>query len=393
MAMASVPRILLCADVAAHADEVRRLLEQAGYAVTCQRPGAVGPEEVGSCDLIVVEASSAKEDALGFCQRLCSWRRDRFVPILFITSDQEPAARLARMECGADVYLLRPFAPGELLAQVRAFLRFKDQHDRLAEMSAEVHRLNKRLQAAYQQINEEMALARRIQQSFLPHSLPQVPQVSFAVHHRPCGRIGGDFYDLFRLDEHHLGFYLADAMGHGVPASLLTIFVKQGVRAKDIDGQQYRLVPPGEVLQRLNSDLIAQQLSENPFLTMVYALYNHRDRTLHFSRSGHPFPIYLPREGEPCFLRIEGSLLGVFETEYPTQTHLLHPGDKLLLYSDGIDPACFEDQPQGTASLMACAARHRQLPIRSLIDQLARDLFPYAGPADDLTVVGMEVTE
>src|SRR6202030_3840730 len=132
----------------------------------------------------------------------------------------------------------------------------------------EVNRINKRLQAAYQQIDMELELARRIQESFLPQTLPDLPEVRFAVHYEPCGRVGGDFYDVFRLDEKHLGFYIADAMGHGVPASLLTIFVKKGVRAKEISGQQYRLVPPGEVLQRLNRDLIQQELSDNPFITM-----------------------------------------------------------------------------------------------------------------------------
>src|SRR5207342_902861 len=117
-----------------------------------------------------------------------------------------------------------------------------------------------------------------------PHSLPEVPQARFAVHYRPCGRVGGDFYDVFRLDERHLGFYVADAMGHGIPASLLTIFVKKGVRAKEITGQTYRLVPPAEVLQRLNRDLIEQALADMPFITMVYALFDHAEGTLRFSR-------------------------------------------------------------------------------------------------------------
>src|SRR6202007_1577929 len=119
------------------------------------------------------------------------------------------------------------------------------------EKTAEVARINKRLQLAYQRIDQELELARRIQQSFLPQTLPQLPTARFAVHYRPCGRVGGDFYDAFRLDERHVAFYVADAMGHGVPASLLTVFVKRGVRAKEIHGREYRLVPPGEVLGRL----------------------------------------------------------------------------------------------------------------------------------------------
>src|SRR5207237_6088392 len=142
----------------------------------------------------------------------------------------------------------------------QAFLRIKDVHDRLADKSAEVHRVNKRLQQAYQQIDQELELAQRIQLSFLPQTLPDVPQVRFAVRYLLCGRVGGDFYDVFRLDERHVGLYVADAMGHGVPASLLTIFVKKGVKTKEVSGQQYRLVPPDEVLFRLNRALIDKQL-------------------------------------------------------------------------------------------------------------------------------------
>src|SRR5262249_7645165 len=256
--------------------------------------------------------------------------------------DPSPAARLASLENGADTYLLWPFAPGELLAQVQVFLRIKEGHDRLAETSAEVNRINKRLQQAYQQIDQELDLARRIQQSLLPQTLPQVPSLRFAVRYQPCGQVGGDFYDIFRLDEKHLGFYVADAMGHGVPASLLTIFVKKGVKAKEIFGQQYRLVPPGEVLQKLNRDLIDQSLSETPFITMVSVLFTFQTGPLQFARWGPPSPVSLPHDGPPQQWQVEGSLLGVFETKYPARAQQLRPGDKLLLYTDGMDAASFD---------------------------------------------------
>src|SRR5262249_61341083 len=155
---------------------------------------------------------------------------------------------------------------------------------------------------------------RRSQRPPSPKALAASPQARFAAPSRPCGRAGGDFYDVFRLDESHLGFSVADAMGHGVPASLLTIFVKKGVRAKEIFGQQYRLVPPGEVLQRLNRDMIDQALSDNPFITMVYALLNFEEGTLRFARSGHPYPLYIPPEVPPRLWQGEGLLLGVFHS-------------------------------------------------------------------------------
>ena len=250
--------------------------------------------------------------------------------------------------------------------------------------------INQQLRTAHQQIDQEMELARRLQQSFLPQSLPAFPRIRFAVHYAPCGQVGGDFYDAFRLDEQHVGFYVADAMGHGVPASLLAIFVKKGVRAKEINGKEYRLVQPGEVLQKLNRDLIEQDLSDQPFVTMAYALFNFQSGLFSFARAGHPYPLYVPKQGplalvanrRPAARRLRYAISGADAA--------LQPGDKVVLYTDGLDYAVFKNHPAGTASLLAAAEHFRDRPIAELIDRLAGDLFEHGRPSDDLTLLGME---
>lgn len=385
--------VLMCGSQVGELAELRRLLAGAGHESEVHLLGGPEPEAPARFRLIIVDGGARAPEALALCRRLRARLEDHFVPILFVTDDPGPEARLAGLESGADTYLLRPFAPGELLAQAAAFLRMKDTNDRLAERTAEVHRVNKRLQEAYHQIDQELTLAQRIQSSFLPQSLPQVPRVRFAAHYLLCGRVGGDFYDVFRLDERHVGLYVADAMGHGVPASLLTIYVKKGVKPKEVFGQQYRLVPPDEVLYRLNRDLIDQQLSEQPFITMVYALLDHSDGTLSFARAGHPYPLYVPAEGPAQFWRQEGLLLGVVDSRFPCRAHHLGPGDKLLLYTDGVDTAAFEGLPPGLDSLKVCAERHRHLPVQEFVARLAHDLFGSEDQPDDLTLLGLEMAE
>src|SRR5262249_52447095 len=151
--------------------------------------------------------------------------------------------------------------------------------------------------------------------------------------------------------------------------------------------------PPGEVLQRLNKDLLDQALSDTPFISMVYALFNHREGTLQFSRAGHPYPIFVPRAGDLQLWQGEGLLLGVFDAHFSDRTHRLAPGDKVLLYSDGVDGARFEGHEPGTASLLACAERHRSLPIQEFVQGLAHDLFRAGNPPDDLTLLGLEMLE
>jgi phosphoserine phosphatase RsbU/P len=388
-----LPRILVCAHEMNALAEVRRLLTTGGNEVFGHLFGTPDPDRLAEYRLVIVEGTGCRPAAVDLCRRFRGRLDEAVLPLVFVTDDHGPETRLASFEAGADACLLRPFAPGELLAQVRALLRIKETHDRLAEKTAEVHRINKRLQQAYQQIDQELELAQRIQASFLPQSLPEVPRVRFAVKYLLCGRVGGDFYDVFRLDERHVGLYVADAMGHGVPASLLTIFVKKGIRAKEVFGKQYRLVPPGDVIGRLNQDLIEQKLSENPFITMVYALLDHETGALQFARAGHPYPLFIPKEGPLELWQQEGLLLGVVNASFATTTHTLRPGDKVLLYSDGIDTATFEGAPPGAQSLLACAERHRALPAGPFVDRLARDLFGATEHPDDLTLLGLEMTD
>jgi phosphoserine phosphatase RsbU/P len=124
---------------------------------------------------------------------------------------------------------------------------------------------------------------------------------------------------------------------------------------------------------------------------MVYVLFNHQSGALTFARAGHPYPLLVPAEGEPELWRQEGLLLGVVDANFPARTHQLSPGDKVLLYSDGIDTAQFEGHPPGAESLVACAARHRALPVQAFVEQLARDLFGATEQPDDLTLLGLEV--
>jgi sigma-B regulation protein RsbU (phosphoserine phosphatase) len=370
-------------------EELRCPLEHLGQTVECHALESTEPVEPASYGLVVLDGTQDGQRALQFCRNLRTRVGDGFVPTLFVSGEGAPGARLTSLEAGAHACLQRPFAVEEFTAQVQALLAIKQRNDRVAERAAEVQQVNKRLQQAHQRVTEELELARRIQLSFLPQTLPEVPRTRFAVCYRPCGRVGGDFYDVFRLDEHHVGFYVADAMGHGVPASLLTIFLKKGVRAKDIIGNQYRLVSPDEVLQRLNRDLIEHGLTDHPFITMVYGLFDCQEGTLHFSRAGHPHPILVVNDREPELLKVEGTLLGVFETRFPVRTCRLGPGDKVLFYTDGTETVSFEGHTAGPPSLLACAARHQDLPIDAFVERLAQDLFHQENPPDDFTLLGL----
>jgi serine phosphatase RsbU (regulator of sigma subunit) len=380
-------RILLAGDPPP--PEVRAVLEAAGFAVTPTAYSGIDPADVARSRAVVLAVPSR---VLSTAQALGRrWRielGEQYVPIIWLAGDDVLAP--AGLDAGADAVLPERAAPEHLVAQVKALVRVHHLHSRLAGRAGEAQSLNQRLQQAHQQIDGDAELTRRIHRGFLPRSLPGVGQARFAVVYRPRSRIGGDFYDVVRLDEEHVGLYVADAMARGLPASsLLSIFVKKSLTLKEILGQSYRLVPPAEVLDRLNRELLKLSVPEPPFVTMVYAQLNCRDGTLMFARAAHPHPLYVPADGEPTYWHSSGTLLGVFESEFTVQQKQLRPGDKLILFSDGVHPPTV-----GPGSLhdllVEAAARHRHLDVQPFTDSVARDLLAESTHPEDFTLLAVE---
>ena len=182
----------------------------------------------------------------------------------------------------------------------------------------------------------------------------------------------------------------ADVMGHGVPAALLTIFLKQGVRPKEIQGRAYRLLSPAEVLGRLNHDLLLQETDDAPFITMVYGIIDSRDGTVSWSHAGHPYPLHLPREGPPELWPGDGSILGVGPGDFSVQTRQLAAGEKLLLYTDGLDGMAGKDG-RGLDRFCSLAAENRDFPVHEYVQQLGDELLRKGRQEDDFTLLCIEL--
>jgi serine phosphatase RsbU (regulator of sigma subunit) len=244
-----------------------------------------------------------------------------------------------------------------------------------------------------EQLDEEMRLAARIQRDFLPRRLPELDEVGFGVLFRPAGWLSGDIYDVTRLDETHVGFYVADAVGHGMPAALLTMFIKKALQTKRIVGSTYQIVPPEVSLGELNADICRQNLSSCHFCTAVYCVLNTASLALDFCRAGHPEPLIFHADGSCERLAAPGSLLGIFEEEkFESRRIQLRPGDRLVLYTDGAQDTILSDQVE--PDLDATLASLSRLPRDEMLLKLtaAIDAACAKTPqADDITVMVMDV--
>ncbi len=226
----------------------------------------------------------------------------------------------------------------ELWGRLSTIRKYQPLLRRMDEHVSAMQRLGKKLNQHFVEVDQELRLASRLQRDFLPKELPAVDDVRFAALYRPATWVSGDVYDVRRLDEHTLGFYIADAVGHGVAAGLLTMFLRQSITGKRIEGNSYVITPPHEILDSLNQDLTLQDLPNCQFVTALYATIDTLTHELVYSRGGHPHPIHVSAEGQCVESRVTGGLLGIFDEEEFGQTTLtLEPGQKFIIYSDGLE--------------------------------------------------------
>lgn len=185
-------------------------------------------------------------------------------------------------------------------------------------------------------MHEEMSLAARIQRDFMPRGEVNVQGFDVAVLHQPTGYVSGDMYSVRRIDERTVGVLIADAVGHGVPAALLTMIIARSVQS----APDHVLADPSAMLLRLNKDLMAAQSGSTRFVTAVYATVDEPTRRVRIAGAGHPPPFWIS-QGRVERIETNGPLLGVFEDATFDAIEIdLRPGQTLLMYTDGFE-MCF----------------------------------------------------
>lgn len=291
-----------------------------------------------------------------------------------------------------------PFPPGQSVSSILQHMeQVQREMDALRSELTLLRRRDETLNFYLNRIDEELRLAARLQQDFLPKELPEVGPVRFHTLFRPAGYVSGDLYDVMRLDERRVGFYMADAVGHGVPAALLTMFIKQALVTKEIAPGGYRLLPPGESLARLNTILVDQNLAHATFATALYGVIDTDTLEVTLARAGHPAPMIIRagRDGAIEPLEPEGGLLGVFPGElYGAVTTPLAPGDRLFLYTDGIELA-FGGEAIDVERWRRELHDRRHLSSAQLLAEFARHFDAQSGslaPKDDVTAIIVDVT-
>jgi serine phosphatase RsbU (regulator of sigma subunit) len=239
-------------------------------------------------------------------------------------------------------------------------------------------------------IEQELRVARSIQQALLPQGLPQLDGWQITPYYQPAKEVGGDFYDFFNLEEGRLGVVEGDATGKGMPAALVASATCSMLRAV---AQALGSSSPGEVLSRVNETLLAR-IPANMFVTCFYAILEPESGRLIYANAGHDLPYLHRRIGHAEELRARGMPLGLMPgMSYEEKETTLQAGQAALFYSDGLveahDP---KGEMFGFPRLRALVAEHGA--ERSLESSLLEELYSFVGEGweqeDDITLLTLQ---
>lgn len=238
-----------------------------------------------------------------------------------------------------------------------------------------------------ERIEQELRVARLIQQTLLPRDVPSVAGWRVAAHYQPAREVGGDFYDFMYFDDGRLGIVVGDVTDKGVPAALVMATTRTLLRSA-----AERLVSPGRVLERVN-DLLHEDIPPKMFVTCLYAMLDPQTGTLCYANAGHDLP-YVRGAGPVRELRATGMPLGLMPgMTYEEKETTLACGDTVLFYSDGLaeahDPA---GEMFGFPRLQALLGTYDQESdlITYALDALVRFTGPGWEQEDDVTLVTLE---
>ncbi len=245
-----------------------------------------------------------------------------------------------------------------------------------------------------EKLERELEVARRIQRSLLPHSLPRYPGCDFGALMAPMSAVGGDFFDFLPLGDDLLGIVVGDVSDHGVPAALFMAITVTLLRA-----EARADAAPAAVLRSVGRKLLAVNDAEL-FVTALYGLLDTRTREFVYARAAHEPPVVFDAAGSPLpHTRGRGQLLGISEDpQMDVQRLVLPPGGTLLLYTDGVREATAPDGALfGAEGLhLAVADCHPgRATAQAICEELLVRVATHRGAAtpqqDDITLVALKV--
>ena len=341
-------RALIVDDSRAQRHVFARYLRDWGYQTS---EAGSGLQALALCqdtdfDLILSDWMMPEMNGLDFCRALRAQSRDTYSYFILMTSKNDKEAVAEGLDVGADDFLSKPVAPQELRARIRAGERLLTMERALRVMNEDLRVTLKELQQVHEALERDLQQARKLQHALIRDRHRDYGTSALSLLLQSAGHVGGDLVGAFRIDDGRLGIFAIDVAGHGVAAAMLCARVS-AMFADGADGTNIalsrdprtglrRVLPPEHVAARMNG-MMLDELDTETYLTLAYADVDMASGRVALVQAGHPFPAILRKNGQVDFVGHGGLPIGlVGAAGYDRIDVQLHPGDRIILYSDGI---------------------------------------------------------
>ena len=362
--------LLLVDDNPTNLQVLYQTLETTGCKLLVAKNGetALSIAQKASPDLILLDIMMPGIDGFEVCRRLKADPGTANIPVIFLSALTETKDKVQGLQLGAVDYVSKPFQPDEVIARVNTHLT--------------IHRLKREVEQKKDALEAELEAASDVQRRLLPKGLPEIAGLKLAVHYETSLYAGGDYYDIAEMADNQWGFLVADAEGHSAPAAVMMAMTCALFRS-------YPEPPldPGELLYFLNEHMC--KVAEPSFVTALYIVYDANRHTLKIARAGHPPPMIYRSSDKKA---IEYPCSGVFPLgidpyeKVPVTEAELQPGDRILMYTDGItERFSLDGKTYGEARLLRQLEGNENFQPQQLLDAVMKDVDTFAGdrPADD----------
>lgn len=402
-ATASLSPILVVDDSRAQRRLLTRTLERWGYQTV---EAASGQDALDLCeganfDIVISDWMMPGMSGVEFC-RTFRTRSDRPAFFLLLTAQTERELLAEGLESGADDFLSKPFHPVELRARLRAGHRSVEARKALADRNLSLSNALQDLSDAYAAIERDLKGARVFQEGLVPERHVSFGRTDISLLFRSSGHVGGDLVGYFPVNEREIGVYSVDVSGHGVASALMTARIagffsatspERNIALRAVNST-FEMAPLPEILAKLNAILMRDAESDQ-YLTIAIARIDVEKGRVDICQAGHTSPAVQRQDGGVDFIELWSTPLGlVDEGEYASTSLDLAPGERVILYSDGVtecpDPNGQLLDEDGLKHILSdCSA----CTGGAFIEQLTDNLIRYRGSEDfpdDVSAVVIE---
>jgi len=375
--MASEPRTLIADDQPDVLEALRLLLKNQGFQIEAVNSPAAVIDKLKSenydlllMDLNYTRDTTSGQEGLDLLARIQAI--DSTLPVVAMTAWGSVELAVEAMQHGVRDFVLKPWENSKLLRTLRQ----------------EVEK-GRRKRNELRKQREEFDEARAVGRALLPQNIPEVPGLQIATTSQPVRLLSGDYFDVIELPGNKLGICIADVIGKGVPAALLMSNVQASVRALAEESPG-----PRELTSKLNRS-VCRNTTPGKFVTFCYFEVDRNALRLRYTNAGHCAPVLIRANGDVRRLECGGAVLGVFrDWPYEQGEAALQPGDRLLLFTDGItEAATARHEEFGEERLIELASALRDRGAHELKNRILQAIHSFtAGKAqDDATLVVIAV--